>query len=308
MKLKLQKSKINKSKNNSTKSNTPKTKHIKKEKESKATKKNISSNKINSSTQTNNEISNKLYYANKTKTTPDEKNGLFKNLSYVWQSIKMNYIFWIAMMGSLILITKYDTQQSYSNTFITFILAILLGWYIHYLSHAYDLYNLYSSADNFIVSSIRKVPLLDKIIKNTILYSTDFHDKIHHNSEINRNSLHLVFEFFQNIFMEGGLLLILANNFNFSIKMKGSTFKFNKAVLFLWGLLYATVHNINYIILGNEQHSNHHVNPKTNYGIDILDILFDTKYDIKNIENTNHAAINIVIITLLIIYFKIYLE
>jgi hypothetical protein len=114
-------------------------------------------------------------------------------------------------------------------------------------------------------------------------------------------------EFIQNFLIEGGFLILLAHCYNFSIDIGSFKFKLNKSVLLLWGLLYATVHNINYIILGCDQHTKHHIDPKTNYGIDTLDILFDTKYDINNIENLNHGSINVIIITLIILYFKIYM-
>ena len=41
---------------------------------------------------------------------------------------------------------------------------------------------------------------------------------------------------------------------------------------------------------------------KTNYGIDIYDIIFGTKYHWDDLENYNHYSINIVIITGLIIF------
>jgi hypothetical protein len=238
----------------------------------------------------------------------NNKNNFFKNFSYVGKSIKINFVFWISTVICLIIITQFTDDKSYCNTIITFILALLLGWYIHYLSHAYDLILIYQNSNNFITNFIKKNKKLDKIFKNIIYYSTDFHDKIHHNTSINKQKFNLFWEFFQNFLMEGGLLILLAYYYNIKLKIGNFTFKFNKAVLLLWGLLYASVHNINYIILGCTQHVNHHINPKTNYGIDILDILFDTKYDMQNIEDINHASLNLILITLAIIYFKIFID
>ena len=77
----------------------------------------------------------------------------------------------------------------------------------------------------------------------------------------------------------------------------------------LWALFYATVHNINYRIIEPIEHENHHKDEKTNYGIDIVDIILNSKYNTKHksnipitIEDHNHAAINIVIITILILW------
>jgi hypothetical protein len=237
-----------------------------------------------------------------------EKNHLFKNLTVVKKSITINFLFWFIAIICLICITEFSDDKSYFNSFFTFIFAMLIGWYIHYLSHAYDLLDLYEKSNNKVINKIKSFKYLDFIIKKFILYTTDFHDKIHHNTAINKQSFNLFWEFFQNFLMEGGILIIFSNLFNLQLKVGNHVFKFNKAVLFLWGVLYASVHNINYILLGCDQHVNHHKDIKTNYGIDILDILFDTKFDLQNIEEINHAALNLLIITLLIIYFKIYID
>lgn len=242
------------------------------------------------------------------KDISNNKNNFFKNFSYVGKSIKLNFVFWISTVICLITITEFSDDKSYWNTFLTFIIAMLLGWYIHYLSHAYDLLLIYQNSDNKVMNYIKSNETLDNISRNIIYYTVDFHDKIHHDTNVNKQKFNLVWEFFQNFLMEGGLLILLAYFYNFKIKLGSGTFKFNKAVLLLWGLLYATVHNINYIILGCDQHVNHHINPKTNYGIDVLDILFDTKYDLENIEDINHASLNVILITLIIIYFKIFID
>ena len=99
--------------------------------------------------------------------------------------------------------------------------------------------------------------------------------------------------------MQGGLLIIFTVTSNINL---------DKTAILVWSLLYSSVHNINYVISKNSQHRNHHIDPKTNYALDILDILFDTKYDLNNIENLNvNWGINMIIITFLIIYFKLYL-
>ena len=67
-------------------------------------------------------------------------------------------------------------------------------------------------------------------------------------------------------------------------------------------LFYATVHNINYNIVSPQTHQNHHKDKNTSYGLDIFDILFNTKYDVNEIENYNHGAINIIVLTLLFCY------
>jgi len=65
--------------------------------------------------------------------------------------------------------------------------------------------------------------------------------------------------------------------------------------------MYATIHNINYVVSPSATHILHHVDKTTNYGIDIWDIVFGTKYDgdysIDKLENINHYAINTAFIT-----------
>ena len=250
-----------------------------------------------------------IKYINKEiQTDFSEKNALFKNFDVLWKSIKQNWIFWITALICVFVLTFYNSKNnSYTNAYITFFIAMLFGWYIHYLSHAYDLLCIYKSADNRIINYIKSNKKMNRIIETIIYYSCDFHDKIHHDTSINKKPLNWFMEFFQNLLMEGGGLILFAQWCNFSINIKNFKFKLNRSVLLLWGLLYASVHNINYILLGCNQHTNHHIDPKTNYGIDTLDILFDTKYDINNIENINHGAINMVVITLIVWYFKIYM-
>ena len=76
----------------------------------------------------------------------NNKNNFFKNFSYVGKSIKLNFVFWISTVICLIIITQFSDDKSYWNTFLTFIIAMLLGWYIHYLSHAYDLLQIYKNS------------------------------------------------------------------------------------------------------------------------------------------------------------------
>ena len=46
--------------------------------------------------------------------------------------------------------------------------------------------------------------------------------------------------------------------------------------------------------------------PKTNFGIDLLDIIFDTKHEPEGYEVMHHAVPNIVLITIFILLFQYY--
>ena len=76
-------------------------------------------------------------------------------------------------------------------------------------------------------------------------------------------------------------------------------------MIVLWGILYTTVHNINYNIVPSSVHIKHHLDKNTNYGIDIWDIIFQTKYnnDPTDIENINHYTINLFICTACVILY-----
>lgn len=236
-----------------------------------------------------------------------EKNVLFKNHKYFWKSIKLNYFFWLSTLICIRLLTYFGKKgHTFSEGVISFYFAILVGYGIHYISHAYDFGKLYEESSFSVIKYLKKFKNIDRLIRFLLLYTFDFHDKIHHDTSINKKKVNIFYEFFQNILTEGGFLIIVAIFTNLKINIYGCKFALNKTVILLWGILYATVHNINYAFQKISQHTNHHIDPRTNYALDTLDILFDTKYDLDNIENLNwNWGGNMIIITLLMIYFKI---
>tara|TARA_B110000208_G_C11788192_1_gene436403 strand:+ start:1307 stop:2146 length:840 start_codon:yes stop_codon:yes gene_type:complete len=246
---------------------------------------------------------NKINDDNKNKWIYDllEMGGILK------KSFTINKYFWVVMIISTVILSiKYGHG---GNTFIkittgclSFILASLLGYFVHYISHKVDYTKLYTEFKEYYTLH-DKLPLyLDKLI-HIFTYIIDFHDKQHHDSNINTKWYNILIEGIENILMEGGLLVILAKLLGFGIHTRWGNIILNYPIIILWGLLYTTVHLVNYKIVDNP-HKNHHKNYTTNYGIDSLDIIFNTKYDINNIENMNHAGFNIIIILVLIILIK----
>ena len=75
-------------------------------------------------------------------------------------------------------------------------------------------------------------------------------------------------------------------------------------VLLFTTFLYTSFHMINYHILKVPTHVKHHENSKSNFGPDIMDILFNTKQDRDYIEDMNHGVINVVLILSLILITK----
>lgn len=261
--------------------------------------------------------------SDKTTNMINDKNtkSLKNNLTIpnpIYNSIKVNYLFWFSIILSITSICYFTTgnsTSSYVSGIYTYIFIAFWGYMMHYISHSYNFTEMYKNSTNFILKKIHGIPLLSKIIETIIEITIDFHAIIHHDSYINRSPTNVVMEFVQNFLTQGGLLIILNNYLSptFTLSTSSSQFPFkiilNNKILMLWGFFYATVHNINYRFIEPIEHENHHIDPKTNYGIDIVDIILNSKYNTKynstdsiTIEDHNHAAINIIIITIIILW------
>jgi len=77
-------------------------------------------------------------------------------------------------------------------------------------------------------------------------------------------------------------------------------------IIIFSALFYSTIHNINYGYFHvNDVHSMHHKDYLTNIGPDICDIIFGTKnHSNKSVENTNHYIPNIIVVTIIILFFQ----
>lgn len=203
---------------------------------------------------------------------------------------KNKYFYIIALFCCFVLanieINKGDSLYKkgylYSRSIASLGFAMLAGHTIHWLSHHISCREYLDSCDNIITNN--------KYIRSILnIYADiiDFHDTTHHNSSVNKKWENIMYEFVNNLLTQSVLIVWLIQQLDFK-------------VILLWGLMYATVHNINYLIIKPVTHMQHHVKSTTNYGIDVTDILFNTKYDWKHIESHNHAGINLLIITAII--------
>jgi hypothetical protein len=163
----------------------------------------------------------------------------------------------------------------------------ILGYFTHVIAHIIDLRKIYNSFDNVFTRNIYFDKCMDMFLK---IY--EYHDKTHHDLDVNKQYQNIFYEFITNIYTQG-LAFILFVEF---VKL------INYKVVLLWCFMYATVHNINYNIIQPSVHRDHHIDCHTNYGIDVMDILFNTKYDKNDIENFNHVIINLLIITFVLLY------
>jgi hypothetical protein len=115
----------------------------------------------------------------------------------------------------------------------------------------------------------------------------DFHETVHHDLSVSRETENLVTEFVLNFFTQGGMLLGMILFFRC----------LNIYVVLLWAFAYCTVHIINYDYLRPQAHAKHHKNKHVNYGMDLWDLAFATKAEDDPIEPINHYAINMALIT-----------
>ena len=168
---------------------------------------------------------------------------------------------------------------------------MFFGYLTHYFSHNYSFQErlTYFINNSFVYQSEN----FKKKLKNIGIFM-DFHENIHHDTNINKKTKNIIYEFLHNFLFQGFipfLILIIAR-------------KLQPKIFIIWGLFYATVHIINYNILKPKVHEQHHINSKTNYGIELMDIVLNSKYD-DTIENHNHATINLIILFLIFYFIKI---
>jgi hypothetical protein len=235
-----------------------------------------------------------------------KKNKKNKEDNLIHKSIKIkafkesfikNYISHISRLISIVILYKaVKNTKSIINIFLSFILVSVHGYTAHYIGHKINFVNWFNNSNN-----ILKEYTLTNTIFNYIAKILDFHNNIHHDTDINKKPINIINEFLNNFITQGffPFLLILILK---SIDLR---------VCFVWGLSYATVHNINYLYLMPKTHIDHHKDSNKNLGIDIWDIIFGTKYDWNDIEDVNHYAINFILCSIIVIlihkYFNKYI-
>lgn len=206
------------------------------------------------------------------------------------KSVKQNYMFYIAVLISIYAFTKCHHKKS--NLFLalfSFFFITFYGYFIHMVSHYMDtkISKLYKTYDNIFTRN----KYLNWIALQLIDFG-EFHAKTHHDTDINKTKTNIALEFINNVVSQGGLIIIIKYFLKF----------IDNRVILLWAFFYATVHNINYNIASPLTHRQHHMNSKTNYGIDIWDIIVGSKYEWDTIETHNHTAINVLVISAVIFY------
>ena len=210
------------------------------------------------------------------------------------KSIKTNKWFYFTLFVCFSMFKIQDfivsnKQSSYTGFVFSFIFILLFGHVVHRFSHNIDFTQVYNNHKKSNMNTH-----VDFILTK-MCSLLDFHRTTHHDSNINKQPVNIFYEFMNNFLTQGGGLILFIWFCNCFIDMR---------IVLLWALMYATAHNINYMIIKPSVHRDHHLHEDTNYGLDVADILFDTKYDLNDIEDHNHISINLITITLVIIFFS----
>jgi hypothetical protein len=211
-------------------------------------------------------------------------------LQQIKESFKLNIFLSIAGVVTVFILYKNKKGSSFIKTFISLYFIGFFGYTIHAIFHSLCFTELFHKYNIFTEN---------KFFNNCMLKVTsvfDFHRNIHHDTSINKQPTNIVYEFLNN-FLFQGIVPYLLIEFCKRVDIR---------VCFVWGLTYASVHNINYYYLKPKTHIQHHIDCHKNYGIDIFDIVFGTKYDTNEIENMNHMGINLIICAFIIVYLNKY--
>lgn len=207
----------------------------------------------------------------------------------ITQSMYMNYIFYLSLLICVLLIAHYS-KSSFFWAIVTIIFISAAGYFSHFISHHVNAGELFQKYEHL----IPEIPYL-RLFVQYFCKLIDFHDEIHHDTSINKEFSNVATEFALNFYVQAGAFMVV-----FYIIQQ-----MNLYVIALWGFMYATIHNINYVLFPSNTHILHHVDKTTNYGIDIWDIIFNTKFDgdmsLNKLENINHYAINTIILTAIIL-------
>ena len=131
--------------------------------------------------------------------------------------------------------------------------------------------------------------------------TTNFFTIIHHYHHENDNFFSYYSEIFLEIFIIG-IFIPLQYVLNINIV--------NYWIALFVVFLYSSLHNYNYSILKvNNVHKLHHTNVETNYGPDLLDIMFGTKHPLESkVENIEHYRMNILLSTIVVLIIKKYIK
>jgi len=187
-----------------------------------------------------------------------------KNQKYIIESLKLNYKSWIAFLISSYLICDYKLFSGIFN----YIIGLIYIYFGHIFYHSPS---------------------------STFFYYIHTYHHDHHDT--NSVLFEIIMEFVGTM-----MPIIIAYSL---CKLNKISLGLNPYVYLFFALFYSTVHIINYTYLRcNNMHMEHHLNTKGNYFPDICDLVFNTKHNPSDIENTDHWIPNIIFVTILVLIIK----
>ena len=196
------------------------------------------------------------------------------------EALLINKWFYLTSIVCVCFIAKI-TKTNFLLSIITFFYVSFLGYVGHILVHHIKVNDYYSKMDNMFTKG-----WMGRQFKR-FCDMADFHETTHHDTSVNRTTKNMLIEMLINFLTQGGMLMVVIFVCRY----------LSIYVVFLWAFAYCTVHIINYDLIRPIAHQRHHENSHTNYGIDIWDILWGTKFPGDGIEHINHYAINLILIT-----------
>ena len=230
------------------------------------------------------------YKQNKNSIKEISKEKIFQSL---YKNLKINYIFYISILVAAIIL-KYDkfSSSSFIRGLLSLIFISMSGYFVHLLGHIFKYQKIFEKSNNI----FKYIPILNKVMLN-ITKILDFHKTIHHDTKINKKYINIFYEFINNFLTQGLAQYIVIKIYKL----------IDERACFIWGLFYASFHNINYLILNPKTHQDHHNNSLCNLGIDIWDIIFGTKSNYNELEKYNHYSINYIITTIIVLLLNKYI-
>ena len=196
------------------------------------------------------------------------QDGVYNNIIKL---TNVNYVVFIfILLGGII--ANCITGDHMFRTFITYVAITYWTYAVHLFMHKYE---------------------------NTTLGQIH---AMHHNPACKEYISTEIFEVAVNLFIIGGLfwipvVMILENYIGIKLV--------NHYIILAWAITFTTYHLINYHVLSNEAHAQHHnENGENNYGPEWFDIICKTKADNSEIEDMNSVIINIIMALALVLGLK----
>ena len=203
------------------------------------------------------------------------------------KSVKTNIYFYIVLIITMVIYCRHKNKP-FIFSIGSFGLMTFLGYLAHMVSHQINMNYIYNKFENknlFMTNKYSK-----KLIKIACDFM-DFHDIIHHDTKINKQPLNIFYEVVTNFLIQGGFVyaVYIASRY------------VEPEMFLLWAFMYTTIHHINYPLIGSKEHQQHHENKFINYGLDIWDVIFNTKpkpeedQGTVEIEDFNHIIFNLLV-------------